>query len=297
LNIGTGVVHATTFDNNAATGGNGGAFATPGGWPGADAFGGGIFNLGTLAMTNCTLALNAAHGGNPGGTAASSGSAFGGGIFTTNGMTVLMNTTIASNSVIPGIYYSGGGFRLGANIANTNGSFTLRNSLVAYSGTNANAWGTITDGGYNMSSDGSANFSGGTSFNFTNPKLLPLANNGGPTLTMALAADSPAIDWAPAAGAPTTDQRGFARPYGAGVDLGAFELGPGVPSLNARRTGTNVNLSFVGQAGVSYRIQRSPNLLIWETEENIGVVSTNGIVSRNYPATQPLRFYRLTLDF
>jgi hypothetical protein len=70
-----------------------------------------------------------------------------------------------------------------------------------------------------------------------------------------------------------------------------------MPALNARRSGTNVNLSFVGQAGVSYRIQRSLDLLYWETEENTGVLGTNGVVSRSYPATQPCRIYRLTLDF
>ena len=57
------------------------------------------------------------------------------------------------------------------------------------------------------------------------PLLLPLTDNGGKTLTMALRADSPAID----AGAGTddllTDQRGsgFARLVGVAVDIGAFE--------------------------------------------------------------------------
>jgi hypothetical protein len=62
----------------------------------------------------------------------------------------------------------------------------------------------------------------------TDPQLLPLASNGGPTLTHALAATSPAID---AGGNPlglATDQRGgnWLRSSGAGVDIGAFELQP-----------------------------------------------------------------------
>lgn len=61
-----------------------------------------------------------------------------------------------------------------------------------------------------------------------NPMLLPLANNGGPTLTMALPVNSPAVDGA-LASAPTIDQRGVTRPLdgnGDGVvraDLGAYE--------------------------------------------------------------------------
>ena len=49
-----------------------------------------------------------------------------------------------------------------------------------------------------------------------------LADNGGPTLTHALLAGSPAIDAAVAA-CPATDQRGIARPLGAGCDVGSVE--------------------------------------------------------------------------
>src|SRR5205823_1158570 len=62
------------------------------------------------------------------------------------------------------------------------------------------------------------------------PKLGPLGDNGGPVLTEALLAGSPAID----AGSPgggnscvTTDARGIARPQGPRCDIGAFELQPG----------------------------------------------------------------------
>ena len=112
---------------------------------------------------------------------------------------------------------------------------------------------------------------------------------------MALLPDSPAIDWAPVSGAPAIDQRGVPRPFGAGVDLGAFEVGPNVPSLSVHRNGSSMNLSFAGQAGTSYRIERSSILPNWELEETTGVLSTNGIISRSYPMTQSLRFYRLTL--
>jgi hypothetical protein len=60
-----------------------------------------------------------------------------------------------------------------------------------------------------------------------------LALNGGPTETIALLDDpaNPALDAADPALAPATDQRGFARPQGAGPDLGAFELLSETPSL------------------------------------------------------------------
>ncbi len=55
--------------------------------------------------------------------------------------------------------------------------------------------------------------------------LGPLADNGGPTFTHALTFGSPAIDTADPAFAapPDTDQRGFQRVFGGGLDIGAFE--------------------------------------------------------------------------
>jgi hypothetical protein len=57
------------------------------------------------------------------------------------------------------------------------------------------------------------------------PQLLALSNNGGPTRTHALAAASPAVDTGNNATGLSFDQRGvgFARTYGAGPDIGAFE--------------------------------------------------------------------------
>ncbi|MBK8433087.1 MAG: hypothetical protein IPL28_18115 [Chloroflexi bacterium] len=57
----------------------------------------------------------------------------------------------------------------------------------------------------------------------SNPGLFPLANNGGPTLTHALTADSPALD-AGGALCAATDQRGVARPQRAACDIGAVEM-------------------------------------------------------------------------
>jgi len=60
------------------------------------------------------------------------------------------------------------------------------------------------------------------------PTLGTLADNGGPTLTHALLAGSPAID-AAGGSCPATDQRGITRPQGAACDIGSFELGAASP--------------------------------------------------------------------
>lgn len=74
------------------------------------------------------------------------------------------------------------------------------------------------------------------------PNLLPLADNGGSTLTHALNADSPALDAGNPAGCTdnagnnlTTDQRGYPRPVDGGsgqsrCDIGAVEFGPTAPT-------------------------------------------------------------------
>ena len=66
----------------------------------------------------------------------------------------------------------------------------------------------------------------GNIFGVNNPGLGPLQNNGGPTMTMALLAGSPAIGQADNAVAPTTDQRGVTRRDVPGelTDIGAYEL-------------------------------------------------------------------------
>ncbi len=67
-------------------------------------------------------------------------------------------------------------------------SFQIEASILAESGPGANCSGGDTDAGYNIDDDGSCGFSGtstsgSTTFDAT---LGPLANNGGPTKTVAL---------------------------------------------------------------------------------------------------------------
>jgi hypothetical protein len=100
----------------------------------------------------------------------------------------------------------------------------------AYSG---NCFGTVGNGGSNISDDASCGFGTSTGANgqtigdSVNPLLDPsgLQDNGGPTETIALQSGSPAIDAIPIANCQATDQRGVTRPDDAetACDIGAYE--------------------------------------------------------------------------
>ena len=106
----------------------------------------------------------------------------------------------------------------------------LMNNIVGSTSSNCAVQdlGVITSGGHNLTDDNTC-----TSFTQTGDLtdnqetiLGVLADNGGPTRTLALIEGS-AIDAAGACGATTpTDQRGETRPSGAACDMGAFELLP-----------------------------------------------------------------------
>ena len=93
----------------------------------------------------------------------------------------------------------------------------LNNSIIRHTAVIPFGGNVISDGSCNPESDDQSN---------TDPLLGPLADNGGPTLTHALLAGSPAIDTALPGACPATDQLGTVRPQGLGCDVGAFELIP-----------------------------------------------------------------------
>ena len=176
-------------------------------------------------MSNSTLSGNSAN----------VGFSSGGGAIHNNGgtVTVSSNSTLSGNSVTDVDYGHGGG------IAFINGgSFTLQNTIVANSPSGGNCYavgGSITDSGYNLDSDGSCGFGtanhslSGTWDNPLNPQLGALADNGGPTMTHALLAGSPALNTIPQGTNGcgglilNTDQRGVSRPQGSACDTGSFE--------------------------------------------------------------------------
>lgn len=273
--------------------------------------GGGIFNAAQLNATNCTIALNTAESGhgyqNPGGgTVKTNGNALGAGLFNSvNATSVLVNVTIASNCCQPTFLVGQSsltpipGFSAGDQLANSNGIVRIHNSLLAYAGTNGNTFGSITDDGFNISSDGSASFSNGSSYNFTDPKLGPLADNGGPTLTMSPLAISPAIDFGDSSGAPNCDQRGRFRPFGDGVDMGAVEYGSTNQAnapLNFTLGGSapNLILNFTASPPFIYHLQSSTNLTSWQDVESIGAFSSPSNITRTIsPAGIARKFFRV----
>ena len=160
--------------------------------------GGGIWNGGPATLRNSTFYNNDAD-------------QYGGGIFNTDTLTV-SGCTIAHNE----------GTNEGGGIYNfTVGTLNLKNSILADSVFGADCYneGTLATNLGNLVEDNTCSpaVSG-------NPLLLPLADNGGPTQTMALGAGSPAINTGNNAQCEDVDQRGVSRPQGALCDIGAFEL-------------------------------------------------------------------------
>ena len=236
---GAGVV-ATITDSTFS-----GNFAIIGGAGITDSNGGAIYSLSaTLTATNVTFVLNRVSALTKRGGALSG--------FTST--TTLTNCTFRNTDLATGtsIYTEGG-------------SLTATNTIVSGTSSNcaADMTATITDGGHNLEDFDTCSFAGagctntmGTSICNTNPQLDPggLANNGGPTKTLALctAVDTPTMGCAasPAinAGDQTVcanssgtapvdgqDQRGFARPGmgHANCAIGAFEadsIGPPPPA-------------------------------------------------------------------
>lgn len=147
-------------------------------------------------------------------------------------------------------------------ITGGNGVWTVKSSIIAANGGGfGDVAGAFTSGGFNLIgnpgtstgfANGVSNDQVGTPGSPLDPKLDPLGlkDNGGPTFTIALQPDSPAIDKGTSAALSGTldkDQRQvFARTFddatiansGDGTDVGAFELQPGGPSPTPTPTPT-----------------------------------------------------------
>jgi len=81
----------------------------------------------------------------------------------------------------------------------------------------------IQTSGYNLSDDTSCNLDAvGDRPEGIDPGIGPLVDNGGPTMTHALLAGSPAIDNGVGIAGITTDQRGYQRDTQ--PDIGAYEV-------------------------------------------------------------------------
>ena len=219
--------------------------------------GGGIYNAGTMTINATTFQNNGVNiGGGPGesggaifntstGNATISGSTFVGNIasqsgagIANGGMMIITNSTISANSTTLSSIASGAAIMnsgslhisyttITANVGTTSGAvwsapdtIEITNSIIAGNlpqNCSYPAWSWIS--GPNLDDDGSCD-------NFTinaDPQLFPLASNGGPTQTHAIAPNSPAKN-AAAGTCPAADQRGEPRPHGSACDLGSYEL-------------------------------------------------------------------------
>ena len=145
----------------------------------------------------------------------------------------IVNSTIAGNSASKngaGINVAQGypPFIIGIPLAQR---VLLRNTIVAGNtaarSADCSSLGIVVfrSRGHNLASDSSCPFRLPSDLPRTNPLLGPLANNGGPTNTLALLPGSPAINAGGSAGCPATDQRGVPRPPGH-CDIGAFQFVP-----------------------------------------------------------------------
>jgi hypothetical protein len=133
------------------------------------------------------------------------------------GDVALDSVTLAGNSAA-----RGGG------LSNDSGLLvTLHDTIVgnnAASASGPDCGGQVTSRGYNLEGGTDCRLNGTGDQQGAGVGLGPLSANGGPTASMALLPDSPAIDTGdPACPPPGRDQRGVSRPQGPRCDIGAFE--------------------------------------------------------------------------
>lgn len=233
-------INRSLIDNNTAI-------------PDSTASGGGISVAlgGTLVVNQSTITGNSARAGGALLTQ-----------FNGGGSVVLNHTTVTGNSDLSGF----GGIR-----NNFSGSVTLRNSIVsgnAGSDCSDNAGGgPIVSDGFNII--GSRGTAKGCPSGGTGDQILAglvgtlldtlLSDHGGPTDTHALVSGSSALDQiAPATSgcgtANVVDQRGVARPNGAGCDIGAFEVGTSLPELSV-----TTNIPAAEQEAVAVPVHLATN--------------------------------------
>ena len=208
-----GNLSVTVTDSNVSENVNGGISTGPG-------------ETAQLTVVNTTIHHNTIAG-------------LGGGAFS-GGNATLVYVTITDNTVEEGF----------ANLY-VNGNLSSFGTVITGPGDNANCLageGSVSLG-HNFSDDETCKFDAPTDrMSAGDPKLGPLASNGGPTQTQLPLAGSPLLDAIPAAAcAPdvTTDQRGVTRPQAGFCDIGAVEVEALTP-LNPAVTPLVVTPRFTG---------------------------------------------------
>jgi hypothetical protein len=224
-----------------------------------------------VTVVNSTLSGNRASGLGPSFNR-------GGAVYVHGGSLVLINSTLSGNLAVG----AGGGIyteEVVEALQTYTPRLSLSNTIIANNTGGDCVTGaptTVLDEGHNLIEDAATacGLTDGMNGNVVgvDPLLGPLADNGGPTATLAVLADSAAIgggDDAVCAALPVSrhDQRGFARPGVADVDctIGAFEFGAAAqppsaaPSLSAGGLAAALVL-LTAVAGVGLRRRRAVEL-------------------------------------
>jgi hypothetical protein len=176
--------------------------------------GGGLRLLSNAEIVNSTISSNEATGW------------YGGALFMTDGFVNMTNTTVVNNispSWAPAAVFVG-------TFGDGSAILDFANSIIANNLTEGCFLAPYGAGAVAFNSLGGNLFTDGTCYPVASDQIVgdpgvdSLADNGGPTLTHALLAGSPAIDAGNNAVCPATDQRGVARD--AACDVGSFEFVP-----------------------------------------------------------------------
>jgi CSLREA domain-containing protein len=171
----------------------------------------------------------------------------GGGIGSDNSSVDLVNTTVSSESTALSSVVGGPTVTASTLVTTSSdptvqivdeGVFQVAGSIIAgppgsprcaIVGGEDDVW----SGGWNIATDDSCGLDQPGDLESTDPLLGALADHGGSTLTYLISAISDAVDAIPLGtaglcdGTLAADQRGLARPSGAGCDIGAVERQPG----------------------------------------------------------------------
>ncbi|HJT82775.1 MAG TPA: choice-of-anchor Q domain-containing protein [Chthoniobacterales bacterium] len=272
--VGTVMVTKSLFGANAAT------------------RGGGIANVGSigtagLTVNNCTFASNTVSGASATGSQIHNARQF------AATSAVISNCTLLSNNVAP--TYSGGAVYTENGGSVTLGNTIIQTSLQEHSIVSVGATSSVTSAGYNLSFDNGNGFLSGPNDQISTDPLLDIGtgprDNGGPTFTIALQANSPAIDKGKVLSA-TSDQRGEPRPFndpnvgnaagGDGSDIGAYEAD--LRLINFARMTNDLQLTFTTIVGKNYQLQSVSSLVAGNWGSFGSIVPGNGGVL-SLPAT------------
>lgn len=233
-----GDADAAGLQGNGGTARGGGVFADVSTWDDVD----GVVSSG---VDNVTVSGNLVQGGNGSLLGGFGGDGLGGGLHVTASFVTLLHDTIAFNSAVGGTAaffggVGGGIYELAATV-NINSTIVAQNTASSF---DPDVSGLYVSSGYNLIGDAgaAAGFVAlgdqvGNAGAPIDPLLGPLQDNGGPTLTHALLAGSPAIDTADPASPLTNDQRFAPRPVNGQSDIGAYEATPSVIQIEKDTNG------------------------------------------------------------